>query len=191
MKNQIDKIVLLWLIAIIMALTLNSCRSVQKDKSNLTEIVKTEDVKNELEITKEESNIKKTDETKIDSQTGTVTKKTTTKPVDPTKPATTTDKEGNKKTLENAEITEEETTVNNKTVTDSKNAFEENLKKEMAKSLEETNKALAEIDQKILNLQKKPNYWQLLWLIIPFGIIIYIFKNRKLISEKIKNIWWF
>jgi hypothetical protein len=183
MKNQKIRLFILFTIAIALSLALNSCRSVKKDKSSLTESAKNEEVKTETETEKEESNVQKTEEIKINSQTGTVTKKTTKRPADNTKPATVIDKHGNKTTLENAVLEEEETTTNNITTADQKTALDIKYKKEKERIMAQRKKEDLKIKQEQLALQKTGfNFWQLLWLIIPAGIlVIYKFKDK---------IWW-
>ncbi len=183
MKNQKIKLILLFVFAIALSFAMNSCRSVKKDKTNLTEIVKTDDLKTETETEKAETNVQKTEETKTNSTTGTVTKKTTTRPIDPTKHATVTDKKGNKTTLNNAELVEEETTSNTTTTTDQKIALAIKAKKEKERLLNEQKKLEQTRKEDQLALDKKVfNFWQLLWLIIPAGIYI-IYRNKD-------KIWW-
>lgn len=183
MKNQKIKLILLFAFAIVLSLTMNSCRSVKKDQTNLTEIVKTEDVKTAKETEKQETNVQKMEDIKTNSTTGTVTKKTTKRPADNTKPATVIDKHGNKTTLNNAVLEEEETTTNNTTTTDQKTALDIKTKKEKERQLAEQKKADQKRKQDQLALDKKVfNLWQLLWLIIPAGIY-FIYKNRE-------KIWW-
>lgn len=178
MKNQKIRLFILFTIAVALSLVMNSCRSVKKDKSNLTESIKTEEVKTETETEKEESNVQKTEEIKTNSQTGTVTKKTTKRPADNTKPATVIDKHGNKTTLDNAVLEEEETTINNITTTDQKTALDIKHKKEKERQMAEEKKAEEKRKQDQLATDKTVfNFWQLLLLIIPVGIYL-IYKNK-------------
>lgn len=170
-------------IAIGFSIAMNSCRSIKKAKTSLTEIVKTEEVKTETETEKQESNVQKTEEIKTNSQTGTVTKKTTKRPIDPTKTAIVIDKHGNKTTLDNAVLEEEETTTNTTTTTDQKLAIDIKYKKEKERIIAERKKSDQKIKQEQLALDKTVfNFWQLLFLLIPAGIYL-IYKNKD-------KMWW-
>lgn len=175
---------ILILLTIFLTIGLCSCGARKKEKSNLTEIVKTEEVKKETETEKEDTNVQKTEETKTNSQTGTTTKKITTRPIDPTKPATVTDKKGNKTKLDNAELVEEETTTNNSTITDQKSALDIKAKKERTRILEEQRKVATKKEEEILNLKRdKFSMWNFLWLLIPAGIVFLIYRFKD-------KIWW-
>ena len=173
------KKLILILLTIFLTSGIWSCRSVKKDKTNLTEIVKTDDLKTETETEKAETNVQKIEETKTNSTTGNFSKKTTTRPIDPTKPATVTDKKGNKTHLENAELVEEETISNTTTTTDQKIALDIKAKKECTRILEEQKKATAKKEEEILNLKRDAfSMWNLLWLLIPAGIVFFIHRYK-------------
>ena len=164
----------------------------QKDKTSSSEAHKIEITDNTLIYSSEDANIKYNKETVVDDKNQTVTERETIEVVDSTKPGSITDSSGKKTELNNAKKTTEKTTQKN--ITQKKETEQSELqsttqvdKKEDLAIKIDTEKEAAEI-----HVDKNPfNLWNLLWLLIPLGIIIYIFKNRKVISEKIKNIWWF
>src|SRR5690349_18559945 len=83
-----------------------SCGARQKEKSHTEESVLVENLEKGFEKNKEESSIKTDVDIKVNQVTGTVTKTTKVKPVNPDKPATYTDKSGKTTTLNNSEIEE-------------------------------------------------------------------------------------
>jgi hypothetical protein len=190
LKSGTKSLIFCIVLALFSFLFLTSCRSVKKDKTQVTEIFKTDEIKKEIKTSKEELNTKETFEIKTNNTTGTTTKKTTTRPIDPTKPAIKTDKNGNKTILENVETVEEEAIITNTTSTNQLKILEEKVKKEREKQIQENKKSLAKIDKGILKLNKKiPSLWNLLWLLIPIGIYA-IYGYRFKIRSYLKNIWW-
>lgn len=190
MKNKKLNHLLFWIFVFTISILLNSCRSVKKDKTVVKESLTTEIATKEHETAKEESNVKEVVETKTNSTTGITTKKTTTRPVDPTKPATKTDSKGNKTTLNNAETVEEETTTNNTTVVNQLKNLQESAKKERAKQLEENKKESAKLDQDVLKLERS---FPIGWLLIAIGVLavgLIAWYNRLNIIKWFKNIWW-
>jgi hypothetical protein len=161
-----------------------SCRSVKKDKTVSSEVVKVEDVRKETETAKQESNTKITKkvETNEDSQTETETE--TIEPVDPTKPSTHTDSQGKTTSLNNAK----KTTSKTKHKAQIKKGEVVNIEAQKAaiieKNKQESKKEIAKIDQEIISVERKAfNPWNLLWILIPAAVIVIIYKNRA-------KIWW-
>ena len=169
-----------------------SCRSVKKDKSNLTEIVKSEETKKEVETVKEETNAKKSEEVAIDSKTATKTTKTTTRPIDATKLAIATDKKGNKTILENAELIEEESETNNNTLFNS-NTLEE-LKQQILQErrLEEEKALLAKLEAEQLHVKRSfPILWVIIGAVAVFFLLGWLYQHNKVsIVSWFKKIWW-
>jgi hypothetical protein len=190
MKNQTLKTILFWVFVFTISFWMNSCRSVQKDKTNLTEIVKTNDVKKETETVKENANLEKTEQIKTDSKTGTVIKKIVIRPIDPTKPASVTNEKGEKKILENAEILEEESTINNQILSDKKSTLEAQKSTVIQKQKEEVKNELLKKDQEILKVERS---FPVKWIFIGIGVLIAVllaWYNRLKIVKWVKNIWW-
>jgi hypothetical protein len=182
------------LILLLSIITLTSaiggCRSVKKDKTKVTEIVKTNDVKKEIETVKENANLEKTEQIKTDSKTGTVTKKRVIRPIDPTKPASVTNEKGEKKILENAEILEEESQINNQILSDKKSTSESQKATLIEKQKAETKKGLQKIDQEILKVERS---FPVKWILIGIGVLVAVvlaWRNRLKIVKWVKNIWW-
>ncbi|APZ82891.1 hypothetical protein [Flavobacterium phage FL-1] len=92
----------------------------EKESANIELVDKsTSDVKTEKKE-QSESNVKRTEETTINNQNKTVTKKETIKPIDSTKPATYKGEDGMVHELNNSEKITETITKTNNTKTDSK-----------------------------------------------------------------------
>jgi hypothetical protein len=156
----------------------------------VTEIVKTNDVKKEIETVKENANLEKTEQIKTDSKTGTVTKKRVIRPIDPTKPASVTNEKGEKKILENAEILEEESQINNQILSDKKSTSESQKATLIEKQKAETKKGLQKIDQEILKVERS---FPVKWILIGIGVLVAVvlaWRNRLKIVKWVKNIWW-
>lgn len=184
------KKLILILLTIFLTSGIWSCRSVKKDKTNLTEIVKTNDVKKETENVKENFNLEKTEQIKTNSKTGTVTKKIVIRPIDPTKPASVTNEKGEKKILENAEILEEESTINNQIISDKKSTLEAQKATVIEKQKEETKKGLQKKDQEILKVERS---FPVKWIFIGIGVLVAVvlaWYNKLKIVKWVKNIWW-
>jgi hypothetical protein len=184
------------LILLLSIITLTSaiggCRSVKKDKTQLTEVIEIEESNKENETEKSDSNMKKVVETKTLSRTATIIKKTTIRPVDPTKPSSTTDSKGNTTTFNNAERVEEETTTNNTTFTDEKASLIAAAKLEKKRQIEENKKLKSEFNQQTLKLERKRNAFVGLIIAALAGIVLYY--NRSIIKAWFKRIaakiWW-
>lgn len=186
------KKLILILLTILLTSGICSCRSVQKDKSSLTEIVKSEETKKEVETVKEETNAKKSEEVTVDSKTGTKTSKTITRPIDATKPAIATDKKGNKTILENAELIEEESETNNNTLFNSTTLEELKQQRIHERQLEEEKALLAKLEAEQLHLERSvPVYWAIIGAILVFfGLGLLYQHNKVSISNFFKKIWW-
>lgn len=167
-----------------------SCKSVKKDKTSQTEIVKSEETKKEVETVKEETNAKKSEEVAIDSKTGTKTTKTITRPIDATKPAIATDKKGNKTILENAELIEEESETNNNTLFNSTTLEELQQQRLHERKLQEEKALLAKLEAEQLHVERSiPIYWAVIGVIIVFFVIGLLYQcNRASILNWIKKI---
>jgi len=108
------QIIICWTITILLC----SCSARKAEKTRTSETIKTE-IKTEAVIAKtEDTNIKKTEKTTVDDKNETTTKETVYEPIDPTKPAITTDPDGTKTILNNSKKTTRETTHKNNTKTD-------------------------------------------------------------------------
>ena len=121
---------------IVLVVVLSSCgarkviriESKEAAKAEFSDQSKSEQT--EQSQTKGEINVKKSEEVTVDNQNQTLTKKETIEPVDPTKPASYTDKDGKKQELNNSKKTIETRTQINNTKTESKVKTETLEKKE-------------------------------------------------------------
>ena len=142
--------------------------------------------------TKGEINVKKSEEVTVDNQNQTLTKKETIEPVDPTKPASYTDKDGKKQELNNSKkTTETRTQINNtkieskaKTETLEKKESKTNKKKYENKNIKAktTNEKLAQenhVDREAWSV------FNFLWLLVPAAVLYYVWRNRVAIGKKI------
>ena len=142
--------------------------------------------------TKGEINVKKSEEVTVDNQNQTLTKKETIEPVDPTKPASYTDKDGKKQELNNSKKTiETRTQMNNtkteskvKTETSGKTESKTNKKKYENKNIKAktTNEKLAQenhVDREAWSV------FNFLWLLVPAAVLYYVWRNRVAIGKKI------
>ena len=142
--------------------------------------------------TKGEINVKKSEEVTVDNQNQTLTKKETIEPVDPTKPASYTDKDGKKQELNNSKKTiETRTQINNtkieskaKTETLEKKESKTNKKKYENKNIKAktTNEKLAQenhVDREAWSV------FNFLWLLVPAAVLYYVWRNRVAIGKKI------
>jgi hypothetical protein len=169
----------------ILALLICSCSASRKtEKSSSKKEVKTEiaETKKTEVIDKSEENVIKTETTKVDQETNTITKKTVLKPINPNNPASYIDEKGNKQELNNTEKTTIETTAKEKTKSEtSKDSISQFKKDIVDKSEEDFN---LKFDERQIENDKKTqsnNIW--IWLIIAgiiiIVILIYIRNNKK------------
>lgn len=189
MKNQNLRLVIFFAIVILLSLLINSC-SVKKDKSTAKEEVKLEQAdKSKIDKSEEiNSNIKVSETTTVNNQDQTTTVEETVEPIDTSKPATYTDKSGNKQELNNTKKTTKTTVKNNNTVTDSKKdsiATTQSSKKE-SEQKDLQNKAAAAKKASNLNVKKDSSIsWSWLWVLL--ALVVYWLCSRyksKIIAFK-------
>lgn len=172
---------------VITSFWLMSCRSVKKDKTHSEESVLVEEMKKGIEIKTENSNLNQDIEIKTSVQTGTTTKKTTSKPIDPKKPATVTDKHGKKTILENAELVEEETTSNTNVSENKTEKIQASAKLEATIQNEQKKKVAANKQAAALKVERE---WPVKNIIIAILIVIIlwrVFINRVKIWNWLKG----
>ena len=142
--------------------------------------------------TKGEINVKKSEEVTVDNQNQTLTKKETIEPVDPTKPASYTDKDGKKQELNNSKKTIETRTQMNNTKTESKVKTETLEKKESKtnkKKYENKNIKAKTTNEKLAQEthvdREAWSVFNFLWLLVPAAVLYYVWRNRVAIGKKI------
>lgn len=166
------------------------CGARKKDKTHNEESVLVENLEKGFEKSKEQSNIKTDVDIKVNQVTGTVTKTTKIKPLDNTKQATVTDKQGKKIVLNNAEIEETETTTNQNTQSHGKVNTTSDTKKEATKQSEALKKAATKKTADSLNVKRESGGWSvILWLVIGLIVAIWLIwkYGRFPLLEKIKS----
>lgn len=190
MKNQTLKTILFWIFVLTIFFWMNSCRSVKKDKTQLTEIVKTNDVKKETETVKENSNVKITKKVELTDGSETETETETIEPIDPTKPSTHTDSSGKKTELNNAKKTTTKTKKKANIKKDEVVDFEAQKATLLEKEKVETKKGFQKIDQGILKVERS---FPVKWILIGIGVLVAVvlaWRNRLKIVKWVKNICW-
>jgi hypothetical protein len=137
----------------------------------------------------EDSNIKTNSSTKVYDQGETIIRETTYEPSDITKPSIITDENGKKTILENVKKTTKETIKKNNLKTENifkkdevVNKTDELKKKDEVKlNKVEKDKSGTILDTKVVD-KKAFNVFNLLWLLIPIGLIIvgiYLWKKYR------------
>lgn len=176
-----------WFSFLFILLWMTSCgtRKTQKTETDiLIELDETNDTEGVLVI-KDTSNVKT--ETVVTMDEETTTKRKTYIPIDPSKPSSYTDEKGNKKSLDNASYTEEETTSKNKGSTKSNTEASSGKKIDANVKSKGAKKAKVKVKSKGKETTKTYSWWNLLWLfwlVIP--ILAYYIKNR-ISKSKLKN----
>lgn len=190
MKNQKINHILLWAFAIAIGIMLNSCGARKSEKTRNSEASKTENSNTSNVKKKEEGSVNIVEKTAVDDKNKTKTTETSYKPIDPTKEASVTTPDGKKHKLDNAEIFVKETEQENNTRTDNSKNSEEFRKSEVSQLSESDTKANTKKATEDTKIQRSA--WSglnLLWLLIPLGLIIGWLNKSKIITWA-KNIWW-
>ncbi|TDE53746.1 hypothetical protein [Flavobacterium sp. GT3P67] len=191
MKNQKVNHVLLWVFAIVVGLAMNSCGARKSEKSRSSKALKTENSNTSNIKKNEEATVKVVEKTAVDDKNKTKTKETSYKPVDPTREASVTTPDGKKHKLNNAEILIKETEQENNTKTDNSRNSEEFRKSELSELSEsETKTNSKKANEEIKVEREEYSIWNWLWLLIPFGIIVLVWRNKTKIASWIAGIWW-
>jgi hypothetical protein len=158
MKNSVTYI--LWIICIIFIWAIYGCGA------RKTEVIKTETIDN----TKTETNIKRSEVVTVNDKHQTTTTEEVIEPIDATKEAVYIDKIGNKQILHNAKKRSVTAVKNNNTKTESNKVAD--VYKVEQKAIIQTSK-VKHIDK------KQFNPFQLLWLLIPIGVIYWAYRKYK------------
>jgi hypothetical protein len=194
---------------------LNSCGARKTDKNRTQEAEKSElsslekeSVKDEnstlsKETEKENSNVKEEITKAVDDKNETVKETKTWTPVDPNKLSKVKDKNGTIQEFENVVLKEErETTKNNtKTNENSKSEKLENKqsnkevqadqKKESERQKELQEKAAAKKAAEEIKIDREAwSIWNWLWLLVPIGLIVIIWKNKTKIASWFAGTGW-
>jgi DNA mismatch repair ATPase MutL len=193
MKINLNSVFKILITALLLSLLflVYSCGAKKIDKTKTKEEVKIETKAEAVTAKTEDTNVKKTENTTIDDKNKTVTKKTTYEPIDPSKPASITEPDGTKTDLNNSKKTTEETTQQNNTKTDNSKKSDEIYKSELLELSESNSKSEAKKASEEIKVNRTAwSLWNLLWLIIPIGIIGIAWKNKTKIIGWFNGIWW-
>lgn len=188
--NTIFKLLATLLIVSLIALFC-SCSAKKTDKTSQSEISKLEitDLSKNDKSTVLENNIKSSEKITVNDQDKTTTVEETIEPVDTSKPAIYTDKNGQKQELHNTKKTTKTTIKNNNTKTeiafkkDNRTNIVQNEKQQTnIKKAAKTKKVATavQVDRKALPL------WNLRWLLVIVPVYL-VWKNWSKITSKI---WW-
>lgn len=172
------------ILTIILLFVFWSCGSRKAEKTKIKEIIKNETVTTDKSKTSSESNVKIEVIEKTDNKDETVTETTIYTPVDPTQPSIVIDEEGNTHSLNNTVYRKERTTKknNNNSTTNKKEELTD--KEDILNDLKTLNNNFNKSESDQRNIERQAwSLWNLLWLLIPIGLIIVLFKYKG-------NIWW-
>lgn len=187
------KKILLILFILFLSLNLVSCSGARKMEKKSEEIKEQSQIKTNSQVVdtstlnenlKTNTSTKST--TKIDDKDETVVKETTYEPKDISKPAIITDENGKKIVLENVKKTTKETIQKNNKKTDNVqytivvNSADTKLEKENKNNSVVDNKKSTKSKLDTKETDKKPfNVMNLLWLLIPIGLIVVVYWTWK------------
>ena len=191
MKNEKINHILLGVLAALLVFAINACGARKKNTTKTEQSTTVESIdKSKIDkYENTESNIKKLETVIINNQNQTTTIEETVEPIDPTKEAFFTDKEGRKQSLVNGKKTTKTTVSNNNTKKKNKKKGAETIKTNKKESEAKEIKTKAETVKKAATLHVKReavSLWNLAWLLIPFSLYL-IYRNWAKINEKI---WW-
>ena len=191
MKNEKLNHILLGVLAALLVFAINACGARKKNTTKTEQSTTVESIdKSKIDkYENTESNIKKLETVIINNQNQTTTIEETVEPIDPTKEAFFTDKEGKKQSLVNGKKTTKTTIANNNNKSESKKYITEATKSNKKESEAKNIKAKAETTKKAATVhveREAVSLWNLAWLLIPFSLYL-IYRNWAKINEKI---WW-
>jgi len=157
-----------------------SCGARRVNKESTKEEIKTEVVDNSVIEKQTDTNIKKTTTVKVDDKNETVTEETITEPIDASKESFVIEKDGTKLILNNAKKIVRKTTQNNNTKTELVNNIDE-FKKEAVKEQKAVKQVVESKKQNSSKQIDKKAFspFNLLWLLIPIGIIYVFYRICK------------
>ncbi|MDI6032699.1 hypothetical protein QLS91_06395 [Flavobacterium sp. LB2P84] len=190
MKNQKINHILLWAIAIVLGFVMNSCSAKKTAKTETSEEIKTETVAETDIKKKEEETVNVAEKTTVDDKTKTKTTETSYKPIDPTKEASVTTPDGKKHQLNNAEILIKEIEEDKDVKTDNSRNSDATNKSELSDQSKSASKTGTKKANEAINIDRKAwSSLNMLWLLIPLGLLLAWLNKSKIITWA-KNIWW-
>lgn len=182
MKNKTVNHLLFWAMIISFALAMNSCGARKTAKTETSETIKTETGTASIIQKTEDTNVKVIENTTIDDKNETTTKEITYEPIDPNRPSVYTDGNGKKQEFINSKIHTKETTQKNNTKAAIAKKAEAVSKSELSEKTKSDEAKEVTTKSEVNNTDRKAwNPLNLLWLLLPVGIVLFIFN---------KKIWW-
>jgi len=146
---------------------------------------------NSEEFLNQDFNIRKWSLLKVDTQNDIETEEITVEPDDPTKPSSYTDPNGKKHIFENSKMTNKKTKSQNRTKSENSQNSDESLKLELQKKREQELIVAAKLKEEAAKLEAIKNtkrdqwsLWNLLWILIPIGLILLIIALWKKYKSK-------
>jgi len=180
MKNIIIQIVLFFGLSLAISCNARKSETNKKEEATKTDIaVNSDNSSNSSLDIKEDSNIKKTEVSKVDQQNQSESDELTVEPIDNTKPSVYTDPAGKKHILENAKMTNKKNKQETKTNSSNSSNSEEFHKAELKYQNEQKSKLAAKIkaEKELAEKNKKAekeafSSWNFLLLLFPVGLIV-------------------
>lgn len=162
------KIFLVWLFVSLMG-----CASRKKDSSSIVELQTNTEIKTNEAAAEIKSNTNIVVATKTESTAAKTTNKTNYKPIDPTKPSSVITPEGKTYVLDNAEVTEEQTSEN----TNAKTEYSKTDTSSRSSNYWGKNSSYIKLEdlhsQNTNSLDKSGfNMWSWLWILIAFTVVV-------------------
>ena len=183
--------ILLVCLALAFLMLFASCGASKSDKTKTVEETKTEASNKSTVDAADESNVKKTQNTIIDDKNETITEETILEPMDPSKPASITEANGDKIDLNNSKKIWKRIRQKNNTKTDVAKASDESHKSKIQAKSESNNKATVKKAALAVHREKEAwSVWNLLWLLIPAAVIWWVWKNKTKIIGWFNGLWW-
>lgn len=178
--KTIFKLLLIGLFFALIALGFISCGARHIQKHHSKEETRTEQSDNSITEKQTEINVKKTTEVKTDDKNETVTQEIVYEPSDNTKESFVIEKDGTKVILNNAKKIVRNTAQKNNTKSESKENvnYESGSNIKEQKSIEQASESTKENTSKKGERQQFSLY-HLLWIIIPAGLIYYLYRRYK------------
>lgn len=178
--KTILKILLVSLFFALIVMGLISCGARKVAKQHSKEETKSEVVDNSVIEKQTDTNVKTTTTLKVDDKNETVTEEITISPEDNTKEAFIIEKDGTKVVLKNTKKVYKKTTQKNNTQSqifgNSEQVKKETVKEQKAVKQVNTSKK----ENSVKKVDKKAfNPFNLLWLIIPIGLIYFLYRQYK------------
>jgi hypothetical protein len=171
-------------IYLITLLLMVNCGARKAEKLRVKESIKTETTATDQTKETTAQTAKKEIVKTTDNRDETVTETVTYTPIDPNKPATATDEKGETHLLQNVAYIIKRTYTKNKTTVKEAAAEETTQKAEILSDIKEVKAINEQLNANGSNLDRKPwNSWNLLWILVPVGLIALFFKYKG-------KIWW-